>query len=159
MKAFTLWQPWASLVVEGSKPYEFRSWRAHRSVIGQRIVIHASARKVDHREVAQLLRLLEAGGKFAAATCLLPVEKAIEVLRTGDWPLAAGLGTAIVGEPVLGDKLAIDFGVVKANDSDRDYHSNWGWPMLDIERWAEPVPMRGAQGLWTWPTAEMAGLA
>ena len=55
MKALTLWQPWASLV-EGCKPFEFRSWRAPRHIIGERIVIHAGARKPDMREVEQLLR-------------------------------------------------------------------------------------------------------
>lgn len=158
MKALTLWQPWASLVVAGAKPYEFRSWRPPSSVIGQRIVIHASARKPCPREVAQLIRLLEAGGRYAGATCLKPIDAALEVLRAGEWPLGVGLGTAIVGEPVSGDQLAIDFGVVKANDSSRDYHANWGWPMLDIDRWPEPIPMRGAQGLWTWPTPDGAGL-
>ncbi|MDC7808826.1 ASCH domain-containing protein [Sphingomonas koreensis] len=152
MKALTLWQPWASLVVSGCKPYEFRKWRAPASVIGQRIVIHASARKPDLREVEQLLRLLRAGGRYAAQTCLAPIDEAIALLELGSWPLAAGLGTAIVGDPRSGIDIGVDFGAIRVNDSSRDYHANWGWPMLEIERWPEPIEMRGAQGLWTWPT-------
>lgn len=154
MKAFTLWQPWASLVVEQAKPFEFRSWRPPNAVIGQRIVIHASARKTDGREVDRLVRLLRGGGTGAAATCLVPIERSLEVLERGEWPLGVGLGTAIVGEPRSGHELAIDFGALKANDSTRDYHANWGWPMLEVERWDEPLPMRGFQGLWTWPAPE-----
>lgn len=157
MKALTLWQPWASLVVGGAKPWEFRGWRPPRSIVGERIVIHAAARKVDPREVEQLIRLLRAGGRYAAATCLLPIDTALIILRTPDLPIGAGLGTAIVGEPVSGHDIAIHVGATSANDSDRADHANWGWPMRDIEQWDTPVPMRGAQSLWTWPTpAEVA---
>lgn len=158
MKALTLWQPWASLVIEGCKPFEFRGWRAPRHIVGQRIVIHAAARKPDLDEVEDLLVALDLGGWIAAETCLRPIERAIEVLRRGSWPLAAGLGTAIVGQPRNGIEIAEEFGVPRANDSDRDEHANWGWPMLEIERWPEPMPMRGAQGLWNWPTPAEAGL-
>ncbi|MFN7400336.1 MAG: ASCH domain-containing protein [Sandaracinobacter sp.] len=155
MKALTLWQPWASLVVFGAKPYEFRGWRPPVSLVGQRIVIHAGARKPQQREIDQLRRLLEAGGRYAAQTCLTPVEKALKVLSWREWPLAAGLGTAVVGEPRSGAEIGADFGAINAvNDSDRHLHCNWGWPMLEIERWAQPFPMKGAQGLWTWPGAE-----
>lgn len=154
MKALTIWQPWASLIVAGAKPYEFRGWRAPNSIVGQRIVIHAAARKIDGREVEQLLRLLDAGGRYAAQTCLHP-GAAIEVLRlAGDLPLSAGLGTAVVGEARNGFDVAAEFGVTRVNDSDRDDHANWGWPMLEIERWETPLPMRGAQSFWRWPQPE-----
>lgn len=160
MKALTIWQPWASLIDVGAKPYEFRGWRAPRSIVGQRIVNHAAARKIDTEEVIFMLRVLELRekceriGRAAAELCLKP-DLAIPVLEAalrGELPLAAGLGTMIVGEPRLGTDIAVEFGVPRANDSDRDEHSTWGWPMLDVERWAEPIPMRGAQGLWNWPT-------
>jgi hypothetical protein len=159
VKALTIWQPWASLVVTGAKPYEFRGWKPPTSIIGQRIVIHASVRKIDWREVRQLVRLLHAGGRYAAQTCLKPFE-ALTLLAHDEpeLPLGAGLGTAVVGEPRLGTDIAADFGVPRANDSDRDQHANWGWPMLEIERWADPVPMKGMQGLWTWPEPQDLGL-
>ena len=158
MRALTLWQPWASLVVAGAKPWEFRSWRAPRSIIGERIVIHAGARKPSWVEVDQLKALLRAGGRYAAATALQPIETALEVLTRGEWPLACGVGTAIVGEPRSGADIGADLGALQVNDSDRDYHTNWGWPMLEIEAWPEPIAMRGAMGLWTWPTPEMVAL-
>jgi hypothetical protein len=154
MKALTLWQPWASLVVARCKPYEFRKWRAPPSLVGQRIVIHASARRPDRSEVEQLLRLLRAGGRYAAQTCLRPIDEAIAVLRQGGWPLGVGLGSAVVGEPRSGLEIGVDFGAIRVNDSSRDYHANWGWPMLDVEPWPDPIPMRGALGLWTWPEPE-----
>lgn len=167
MKALTIWQPWASLIVAGAKPYEFRGWRAPRFIIGQRIVIHAAAKKIDRDELSDMFHVLalrdrsEAIAQCAAETCLRP-ELAIPVLNRalqGELPMAAGLGTAVIGEPRNGWDIAAEFGVERANDSARDQHANWGWPMLDIEAWDEPVPMRGAQGLWNWPTPEMVGLS
>ncbi len=46
MKAISLWQPWASLIACGAKPYETRDWAPPPELIGQRIAIQAS-KKVD----------------------------------------------------------------------------------------------------------------
>lgn len=46
MKAISLWQPWASLIACGAKPFETRHWAPPRELIGQTIGIHA-AKKVD----------------------------------------------------------------------------------------------------------------
>ena len=54
MKALTIWQPWASLVMIGAKPYEFRRWDYRDrspALEGQRIVIHAGARPIKEIEV------------------------------------------------------------------------------------------------------------
>lgn len=158
MKALTVWQPWATLIIAGAKPYEFRSWPAPAWLVGQPMVVHSAARKIDWREVHQLVRLLEAGGRYAARTCLVP-ELALPVLRAGmddpeTLPLAAGLGTAIVGQARNGIEIAREMGALMVNDSDRDDHANWGWPMTGIERWEKPFSMKGAQGLWNWPEAK-----
>lgn len=162
MKALTIWQPWPSLIIAGAKPYEFRGWRPPASLIGHRIVIHAAARKIDIDEVGNLFHLRHFRNcsddiKLAwAETCLI-AEKAQAVLNRAlenRLPLGAGIGTAIVGEPRLGTDIAAEFGVPRANDSNRDEHANWGWPMLEIEELPEPIPMRGKQGLWNWPTPE-----
>lgn len=168
MKALTIWQPWASLIMAGAKPFEFRGWRAPRSMIGQRIVIHSAKRKIDKSEALDLYKILQFRdscdtiGAAASETCLI-AEKALPVLAlalTVGLPISCGLGTAIIGEPRNGLEIAEEFGVPRANDSDRDQHANWGWPMLDIEPWPESVPMRGAQGFWNWPTpAEFTGAA
>lgn len=44
MKALTLWQPWASLVMAGEKVLETRSWAWHTAPEGERLAIHAAAR-------------------------------------------------------------------------------------------------------------------
>ena len=51
VKALTIWQPWATLIMIGAKPHEFRGYPAPRFVRNQRIVIHAGARPVKPAEV------------------------------------------------------------------------------------------------------------
>jgi hypothetical protein len=159
MKALTIWQPWATLIIAGAKPYEFRSWRPPITLVGMNIVVHAAARAIHISEVHQLVRLLEAGGRYAAHTCLKP-DLALPLLRrwmNGEdhlMPLAAGLGTARVGVARLGTDIAREFGAIKVNDSDRDEHANWGWPMEEVKPFVSPFPMKGSQGLWNWPDAK-----
>ncbi|MGH7878843.1 MAG: hypothetical protein ACREQD_05045 [Candidatus Binataceae bacterium] len=152
MKALTVWQPWASLIMIGAKPFEFRTWsylERSPALKGQRIVIHAGARPARPAEVEDLLvRLVTDADKTG-----LDVEKSRELLyRVREahqyrlLPLAAGLGTAVLGTPrnagmIFGHKIA---------DSDRgDF--NWAWPLNKVEPFDAPVPMRGAQGFWHWP--------
>lgn len=153
MKALTIWQPWASLIIAGAKPYEFRRWsfaerRDTARLVGQRIAIHAGMRKVKHKEVVELLYRLR--HQKGAGTGLV-VEKAVPVLERvltapDCLPRGAVLGSAIFGRP---RKAATIFRGDVA-DSDRLDHSIWAWPLTEIERLEPPLPARGAQGFWNW---------
>lgn len=166
MKALTVWQPWASLIAVLAKPYEFRDWRPPPSIIGKRIAIHASARKVRPEEVLDLINRLLA--KTDVPPCLVP-EIALPFLRRVldgltatppgslfseggatpfTLPLSAIVCTAVVGEPKPGDVCGREFGW--SNDSDSDGTFNWGWPMQDVRPLVPAVPARGAQKLWDW---------
>jgi len=161
VKALTIWQPWASLIMIGAKPHEFRGYAAPRFVRGKRIVIHAGARPVRPAEVDDLLRRIDAE---AAGTCpedertCLDLDKARDLLirvkaafKYRLLPLSMGLGTAVVGEPVQ----SCDLFKMNVADSDRGVF-NWAWPLTDIQHFEPPIPMRGAQGFWNAPEAMAA---
>ena len=152
MKGLTVWQPWASLIAAGHKPYEFRGWPPAKWIIGKRIAIHAGARAVKAEEVRWLLAGLN--GTFAQVQRPALAEGALAYLTTvprKNYPLKAIVCTAVVGEPVRGDEAARRLGIpVATNDSAREGTFNWGWPMLDIKS-VPGVPCRGAQGLWNVP--------
>jgi hypothetical protein len=160
--ALTLWQPWATLVAEGLKPFEFRSWPAPSRLIGQRIAIHAGARPVRRDEIDDLMSRLD--NDEWRSTGLTDRAKSIDLLY-GTWrgfrtrgpnsflPLASVVCTAVLGQPIRNAELATALGVPELfglNDSDRDEHSNWGWPLTEIRRLQPPTPARGAQGFWKW---------
>lgn len=50
MKAITLWQPWAMFVAVGWKSIETRTHQRFKSLVGQRIAIHA-AKKIDEASI------------------------------------------------------------------------------------------------------------
>lgn len=150
MKALTVWQPWATLIALKVKPYEFRGWPAPAWIVGARIAIHAGARKPRRGEIADLLIRLRSAEAWT--TGLKP--GALEILDKAHadpaiLPLSAVVCTAMVGGPVRSHEIRAELGG-PVNDSDRPEHSNWAWPMLDVEELMPPVEARGAQGLWNW---------
>lgn len=153
MKALTIWQPWASLIMAGAKPYEFRSWRLPTAMIGEAVVIHAGARPVRRSEVKDLLNRLHSD---EAWTTGLHKDRAIPILERAlssaakPLPMSAGLGTVIMGVPIDGWEAAARLGG-KFNDSDREQHANWAWPVSGIRPFKLPIRCGGMQGFWNWP--------
>lgn len=47
MKAITVKQPWASLIVEGIKDIENRTWKCPEKYIGERVLIHTGAKSAN----------------------------------------------------------------------------------------------------------------
>lgn len=151
MKALTIWQPWASLIVAGAKPYEFRGWAAPHAYRGRDLAIHAGARPVKRGEIADLIYRLRNPAE-AWTTCLKP--DALPLLERwhsnpGMLPLSSVLGIVRLGEPLRAHEIVGEFGG-RLNDSDRDQHSNWAWPVTDMRPLAPIAPARGAQGFWNW---------
>ena len=153
MKAFTIWQPWASLIMIGAKPYEFRRWdyrTRERSLEGQRIIIHAGARPVKLAEVEDIIARMDDGLSSLAPAIAMPL---LDRLRNahkcrGIVEMSAGLGTAILRTPISVSAL-----FNSPADSDRIDHHMWAWPLTDILKFDAPIPMRGMQGFWNWPLA------
>jgi len=151
MKALTVWQPWASLIAEGLKPYEFRAWRPPASIVGQRIAIHAGARAINPLELDNLLWQLTQRD-FAGVALregALPFLRAAKLKPETLWRSSI-LATAKLGAPRHPREIAAEFGGAAANDSDRAGHFNWAWPLTEIERVSPPAPATGAQGFWEW---------
>lgn len=141
MKALSLWQPWASFIAIGVKPFETRGWSPPVGLIGQRIAIHAAKKAVDadNREWAQ--RVGVSGDlPLGAVVCTAVLRGAYQCGREN----AAGcrIARTVIGSPDHTTLNIDDFG---------DYaEGHWAWHLTDIERFEPPIPARGAQGLWDW---------
>lgn len=136
MLALTLWQPWASLIIAGAKPYEFRSWPLTQGR-GVRWAVHAAARPARRSEIAEILGRLERGDNdgmsFSKARALL-------VPAMGDpsiLPLGAVVGSVMGGTPVKASALFVD----AAPDV-------WANPVFHPDVFARPIPAKGRQGWW-----------
>ncbi len=157
MRALTIWQPWASLIIIGAKPFEWRRWRAPAWAIEQEIVIHAGSRRVVMDEIEELIFDLE----HDPHTTGLNPGPALDLLQkvfNGEitLPTAAGLGTAHLGPARLATEIFAGENPPGFIDSNRVDEAIWGWPLTSIQRWAEPIPMKGHQGFWHWPDASRA---
>ncbi len=157
LPALTLWQPWATLVVAGVKPYEFRRWPVPKRFWGTRIAIHAGARPVRRSEIDDLIASIRIEQGWGTA---LDAEPALDILlriqeRPEFLPRSVVLGTAVMGKPVPAvEAVVAAYGESFRGDSNRIDHQVFGWPLTDIVRFDEPAPARGAQGFWWWSATE-----
>lgn len=153
MRVLTVRQPYASLIIIGAKPREWRresflNSRAYRNgpKVGERVVIHAGARRPKLQSILDLIDRVEDGQADLLPEVALSL---LSITRPAEYPIGAGLGTAVIGEP----KTALDWtatGLPSIGDSERTNHEKWGWPLTDIEPWEPVRPARGGQGFWSW---------
>lgn len=155
MKALTVWQPWASLITIGAKPWEFRGWNftdrpGLRRFVGQRIVIHAGAHKPSFEECEEIEARIHEGESALDRDLALPIiincMASIRGKRPLPVPLSAALGTVTLGQP----RRAYDLFVDKVDDPDRLDPDMYAWPVSDPQPFPEPIPAAGAQGFWNW---------
>ena len=140
--ALTVWQPWASLIVLGFKPYEFQRWPAPKSFVSRRIAIHAARRACDAEEVRVIALDPERtcfGWDAGAAR-----ELVMSILRDGAAvPRGRILGMATLGEPCR----AIDLASASCDQEDVD-PDIWASQASVPRRLSQSVLVRGKQGFW-----------
>ena len=123
MKVITLKQPWATLVAEGIKKYEFRSWKTkYRG----KILIHAGA-GIDKRELE----------KFNNLNLTFPSKKIIAIVDIEDcFELDDNLNKKIISENNIayGDK----------------YRSGYAWKLSNAKLINIDEIVSGKQGFWNY---------
>ena len=120
--AISLWQPYASFIAIGVKPYETRHWRAPMRFMGVRVAIHAAKHPVPRTDFQWWQRV-------AGATAPLPMGAMVctAVIRSVHW-----------AQDVPSDEYG-------------DYTpGRFCWHLTEIEPIDPPIPAKGAQGFWMW---------
>lgn len=143
MKALTIWQPWASLLVIGAKLYETRSWA---TTYRGPIAIHAAK-----RPVRRTIDALAAGNEWDTL-------ERFESLFHGLGALGQLSTGAIVGKAILvGCNLIDEAFVAKLTPQERalgDFAlGRYAWEFQNMVPVDPPVPAKGMQGLWEWSEA------
>ena len=137
MKAITLTQPWATLVAIGAKRIETRSWPTNYR---GPIAIHA----------AKGLALVGGLSGLQDLCATQPFRRVFQAhnLVPEKLPLGMVIATAevvdVVATEFLGDISPQEraFGLY---DPER-----YGWYLRNVQPLLQPVPAKGALGLWTW---------
>lgn len=143
MKAITIWQPWASLLVSGEKKYETRSWA---TTYRGPIAIHAAMRPV-RRTIDALVADTKGSGwnTIERFDSLFMRPGALDQLPTG----------AIIGKAILTrcNLITEDFRR-KLSPQELDLGDfsigRYAWEFHTMVPMDPPVKMLGKQGLWIW---------
>ena len=120
-------RPWTWAIVRGFKRIENRTWKPPASIVGQRIALH-SGKKYDKESEAFIMDAISAIGG-------LPIDAEDEGI----------VGTAVVRGFLTNPSEIQD------PEQAQWYFGPYGWVLDDARPLAEPVPCRGALGLWTVP--------
>ena len=120
MKALTLWQPWASLIVLRHKRFETRSWKLD-GLIGERIAIHAAKRQSEDLD-SELINEI-------AKLSLNPAHLSLGAV------VGTGVITAFYRTEVIAPNLPLPELVLGDFSPGR-----WAWRIEDVEALPEPVP-------------------
>lgn len=174
MKAISLWQPWASLVAVGAKPYETRSWAPPEALIGQPIAIHA-AKRVDREAVGlaedvaygqhghDLADNLEASmagvpdshmGVFGHAAfpvgCVVAIARLDAAFHLGEIAQGTAVPAASTTRRLISRPMPGCFTV--RIDEYGDYSpGRWAWLFREVQPLTPPVPAVGRQGFFDLP--------
>lgn len=121
MKCLTIKQPWASLIVEGYKEYEFRSWKTNYR---GKILIHAGLSKeqimIDKIKCYNLEYVSGAIiGEAEIIDCILVDERFDNYLNK--------INYLVYGNNHVG---------------------SYAWKLTNIKKYQEPIYIKGKLGLW-----------
>lgn len=139
MKAISVWNPFASLIVSGFKIFETRTWAPPKSVIGQRIAIASTKTiKPDQKAYFQDEVFMEFYERLGLPT------------NINELPHGYVLGTAVLDSVEL---MTEEF-MEEVSEEEQQYgwwqEGFYAWRMTDPIRFADPIPVKGAQGFYEW---------
>lgn len=127
MKALTLTQPWATLVATGAKKIETRSWSTKYR--GELAIHAAKGFPKAARDFAMTERTLGRVPSRLPLGAVLAIVRLVDVRATFMFD----------GEISALERLYGDYS-----------EGRYGWVLELVETFDEPIPAKGALGLWEW---------
>lgn len=124
MKALTIKEPWATLIIEKYKEYEFRSWKTNYR---GKILIHAGLSLEKDMEE----RFKEYNLKYSCGNIIGEAE----------------LVDCILVDESFNDKLRHINPLVYARSN---HVETFAWKLENIKKYDNPIPCKGKLGLWNY---------
>jgi len=134
MKALSVRQPFASLLLAGLKQFETRGWPLFRELWGVKLALHAS-------------KTYDAADQYC--TDNLMRWKELQPVLLGDLPRGKVLGVIVVEAVYRTQEIAPKLSPLEIAQGDyRAGRAAWKVKVIDV--FAEPVAAVGKLGLWEW---------
>lgn len=124
MKVLTIKEPWASLIIEGYKKYEFRSWKTNYR---GKILIHAGMTLERH-----------SAEKFKDYNL--------------EYHKGAIIGEAEINDCILVDEL-FDAQLKEFNSlvyGQSGHVDEYAWKLENVKKYDKPIYIKGQLGLWNY---------
>ncbi len=164
MKAITLWQPWASLMATGAKRFETRSWSTSFRGL---VAIHAAKKSFDtnpylDRELHPFASALDLPDIYSFDSlptgCIIATAELVNCWRIVYHPgtnVDIARHIPIGAESMTTDKHAPDFADYFVPTELEMLFGDWtpgryAWEFTNMTILPQPIPAKGAQGLWNW---------
>lgn len=126
MKVLTIKQPWATLIMQGDKRFEFRSWQTkYRGDL----LIHAG-KNVDKEALNRLSKYLPKE---------IPTGKILGKVKLVD---------CIKMSPEIKNILLKENKDIYTKSA---FKENYGWQLTDVEIFEKPIEAKGQLSLWDYP--------
>ncbi len=129
MKTLTIKQPWATLIIQGDKRFEFRSWKT--SYRGD-LLIHAG-KGIDKEAMKRLKKYIPEA---------MPLGKIIGKVKLVD---------CIKMSPEFKEMLLKENNEIYTKSS---FQENYGWQVENVEVFNHPIPVKGQLSLWEYEVEE-----
>ena len=129
MKVLTIKQPWATLIMQGDKRFEFRSWQTKYR--GE-LLIHAG-KGIDKDAMKRLAKYLPEN---------IPLGKILGKVKLVD---------CIKMTPEFKEILLKENNDIYTKSS---FEENYGWQVKDVEVFKEPIEAKGHLSLWEYEINE-----
>lgn len=124
MKVLTIKQPWATLIIDGYKKYEFRSWKTNYR---GKILIHAGkSLEKEHNSKFEIYNLHHEYGAIIGEADLIDCIKVDNEFQ---------------------EKLEQENKLVYGNHGHVD---NYAWKLENIKKYDKPIYINGKLGLWNY---------
>lgn len=123
MKVLTIKQPWATLIMQKDKKFEFRSWQTKYR--GE-LLIHAG-KDIDKEAVKRLAKYLP---KYMPQGKILGKVKLVDCIKMS---------------PEFEKMLLKENNEIYTENS---FSRNYGWKLEDVEMFDEPIEAKGKLSLW-----------
>ena len=124
MKALTIKEPWATLIIEGYKEYEFRSWKTNYR---GKILIHAG----KSLEKNQAKKFAEYNLKYSCGEIIGEAEL-VDCIKVTD---------------EFDNELKKKNSLVYGNSG---HVENYAWKLENIKKYEKKIKVNGKLGLWNY---------
>jgi hypothetical protein len=136
MKAITIKQPWASLIVEGIKPIENRTWNTN---FRGRVLVHAAAKpanikyEIEGQASIKEIQMFSALGRAEEDDLFGCIIGSVEIVD------------CVINHPsIWAEKSYRIYDGVHNND----YRTIHNWVLANPIKFPEPIPMKGKLSFW-----------